>query len=263
MAFTPQGMFYLSQKDLQPSMDTIGTGFRGMLGLQNKEGAVNEILQGADYDTPEGRRIALNQIRAIDPAAWEKYNKMNEEFEIQSLNKRVAAKTLDIKDLEYNRKTNEPLVTQRWELEGKDNFARTYVVEKLRNIMSEEDLKAFLPTVKASNVTTKVGLMLNKLKDSGDLSEEDFKLYKPTDFKGLLKSARENYISQWQDKDINADLFKETDDNTDTTSKNIVLPGGDGVGNDSNSQPFFRWDNPNKGKAPAKDLPTDSFLGGA
>jgi len=56
MAFTPDGMFYLSQKDLQPSMDTLGTGFRGMFGIQNKEEAVNSILQGADYDTPEGRR---------------------------------------------------------------------------------------------------------------------------------------------------------------------------------------------------------------
>ena len=263
MAFTPHGMFYLSQEDLQPSMDTLGTGFRGMLGIQNKDEAVNSILQGADYDTPEGRRVALEQIRGIDPVAWEKYSKMNEEYELQGINKRVAEKTLDIKDLEFNRKVNEPLVKQRWELEGKDNFARTYAAQKLRNIISEEDLKAFLPKVKASNITIQLGLMINKLKDSGDLSEENAKLFKPTDFKDLLKSAEKNYINQWQDKDINADLFKEPADNTDTSAKNIILPGGDGVDNNSKSQPFFQWNNPNRGTVPAKDLPTDSFLGGA
>ena len=84
MAFTPHGMFYLSQEDLQPSMDTLGTGFRGMLGIQNKEEAVNSILQGADYDTPEGRRAALEQIRAIDPEAYYKYSKMNKEYETKT-----------------------------------------------------------------------------------------------------------------------------------------------------------------------------------
>ena len=84
MAFTPHGMFYLSQEDLQPSMDAIGTGFRGMLGIQNKEEAVNSILQGADYDTPEGRRAALEQIRAIDPEAYYKYSKMNKEYETKT-----------------------------------------------------------------------------------------------------------------------------------------------------------------------------------
>ena len=48
MAFTPHGMFYLSQEDLQPSMDTLGTGFIGMLGLQNKEEVIGSILQDAD-----------------------------------------------------------------------------------------------------------------------------------------------------------------------------------------------------------------------
>jgi len=85
MAFTPHGMFYLSQEDLQPSMDAIGTGFRGMLGIQNKEEAVNSILQGADYDTPEGRRAALEQIRQIDPTRAEALTKQNQEYEAREL----------------------------------------------------------------------------------------------------------------------------------------------------------------------------------
>jgi hypothetical protein len=85
MAFTPDGMFYLSQKDLQPSMDTLGTGFRGMLGLQNKEEVIGSILQDADYSTPEGRRAALDQIRQIDPVRWEELNQKNIDFEKSEL----------------------------------------------------------------------------------------------------------------------------------------------------------------------------------
>ena len=81
MAFTPDGMFYLSKEDYAPTMSTLGGAARGMLGLQNKEEAVNAILQGADYDTPEGRKAALDQIRSIDPAKWEVLNKKNIEFE--------------------------------------------------------------------------------------------------------------------------------------------------------------------------------------
>jgi len=81
MAFSPDGMFYLGAKELEPTMDTVGGAFRGMLGVQNKEEAVNAILEGADYDTPEGRRTALEKIRAIDPEAYYKYSKMNKEYE--------------------------------------------------------------------------------------------------------------------------------------------------------------------------------------
>ena len=105
MAFTPHGMFYLSQEDLQPSMDAIGTGFRGMLGVQNKEEAVNAILEGADYDTPEGRRTALEKIRAIDPEAYYKYSKMNKEYETKAKPSAFAEKIafingMDISDAE-------------------------------------------------------------------------------------------------------------------------------------------------------------------
>ena len=52
MAFTPDGMFYLSKEDYAPSMDVLGGAARGMLGLQNKEEGVQAILEGADYKTP-------------------------------------------------------------------------------------------------------------------------------------------------------------------------------------------------------------------
>ena len=84
MAFSPDGMFYLGAKELEPTMDTVGGAFRGMLGVQNKEEAVNAILEGADYDTPEGRRTALEKIRAIDPEAYYKYSKMNKEYETKT-----------------------------------------------------------------------------------------------------------------------------------------------------------------------------------
>ena len=81
MAFTSQGMFYLSEKDLEPTIGLAGTGVRGMLGLQNKKEAVDSIMQSGDFSTPESRRSILEQIRAIDPTAYQKYAKENQEWE--------------------------------------------------------------------------------------------------------------------------------------------------------------------------------------
>jgi hypothetical protein len=242
MAFTSQGMFYLDKEDLAPTIGMVGTGVRGMLGMQNEEEAVKSLMASSDLESTEGRQSFLNQLQGISPDAHKEFSKQFREANLGDTKLRVAEKTLDIKDLEFNRKVNEPLVKQRWELEGKDNFARTYVIEKLRNVMSEEDLKAFLPTVKASNVKLKLGMMINKLKNDGVLSEDNAKLFKPTDFKGLLKSARANYINQWQDKDVSADLFKETVDtssDTDTTNKNIVISGEGGVKTESKDTASF------------------------
>ena len=105
MAFSPDGMFYLGSKELEPTMDTVGGAFRGMLGVQNKEEAVNAILEGADYDTPEGRRTALEKIRAIDPEAYYKYSKMNKEYETKAKPSAFAEKIafingMDISDAE-------------------------------------------------------------------------------------------------------------------------------------------------------------------
>ena len=128
MAFTPQGMFYLSQKDLQPSMDAIGTGFRGMLGLQNKEEAVNSILQGADYNTPEGRKAALDQIKGIDPAKWEVLNKKNQDYELSLLSKQAYAqqvelqnKSLQIKQEEQAAQKRVPKLGNWWDVNKKQS----------------------------------------------------------------------------------------------------------------------------------------------
>jgi len=117
MAFTPDGMFYLSQADLQPSMDTIGTGFRGMLGLQNKEEAVNSILQGADYDTPEGRRAALDQIRQIDPTRAEALTKQNQEYEAR--------------ELSLTEKRNTPTLKAEWRLDVGKKFTTKWATDNI------------------------------------------------------------------------------------------------------------------------------------
>jgi hypothetical protein len=113
MAFTPNGMFYLSQKDLQPSMDTLGTGFRGMLGLQNKEEAIDSILQSANYDTPEGRQSALNQIKAIDPTKWEDLNKKNQDYELSLLSKQAYAQQIELQNKSLELKQEEQAAQKR------------------------------------------------------------------------------------------------------------------------------------------------------
>lgn len=134
MAFTPDGMFYLSQKDFQPSMDTLGRAVRGMFGLQNKEEAVNAILQSADYDTPEGRSAALDQIRGIDPDRWAGLNKQNIEFEkgeLENLSKRA-----------------EPTLKAEWRLDvGKkwtSQWAENSLPGQPQGITNETDLVKYL-----------------------------------------------------------------------------------------------------------------------
>lgn len=107
MAFTPDGMFYLSKEDYAPTMDTLGGAVRGMFGVQNKEEAINSILKSADYNTPEGRQAALSQIKAIDPTAWEKFNKMNQEYELESLSKKAYAQQVEIQNKSLQLKQDE------------------------------------------------------------------------------------------------------------------------------------------------------------
>ena len=132
MAFSPDGMFYLGAKELEPTMDTVGGAFRGMLGVQNKEEAVNAILEGADYDTPEGRRTALEKIRAIDPEAYYKYSKMNQEYETQELG--------------LQEKRNKPQLETEWRLDvGKNvtsNWANSFL--GLPGVTTRSDIVKFL-----------------------------------------------------------------------------------------------------------------------
>ena len=167
MAFTPHGMFYLSQEDLQPSMDTIGTGFRGMLGIQNKEEAVNSILQGADYDTPEGRRAALEQIRAIDPEAYYKYSKMNQEYETQELG--------------LQEKRNKPQLETEWRLDvGKNvtsNWANSFL--GLPGVTTRSDIVKFLNGQVQSKAITS-GARSQSLKDYDKFMKEKKSAYLTT-----------------------------------------------------------------------------------
>ena len=167
MAFTPHGMFYLSQEDLQPSMDAIGTGFRGMLGIQNKEEAVNSILQGADYDTPEGRRAALEQIRAIDPEAYYKYSKMNQEYETQELG--------------LQEKRNKPQLETEWRLDvGKNvtsNWANSFL--GLPGVTTRSDIVKFLNGQVQSKAITS-GARSQSLKDYDKFMKEKKSAYLTT-----------------------------------------------------------------------------------
>ena len=144
MAFTPDGMFYLSQKDLQPSMDATGTSFRGMLGIQNKEEAVDSILQTADYDTPEGRQSALNQIKAIDTTKWEDLNKKNQDYELSLLSKQAYAqqielqnKSLELKQEEQDAQKRVPKLGNWWDINEKKSAIQYW----LRDNQPEDSLK--------------------------------------------------------------------------------------------------------------------------
>jgi len=177
MAFSPDGMFYLGSKELEPTMDTVGGAFRGMLGVQNKEEAVNAILEGADYDTPEGRRTALEKIRAIDPEAYYKYSKMNQEYETQELG--------------LQEKRNKPQLETEWRLDvGKkvtSNWANSFL--GLPGVTTRSDIVKFLNGQVQSKAITS-GARSQSLKDYDKFMKEKKSAY--------LKSA--NKYSGQSDK---------------------------------------------------------------
>jgi len=65
MAFSPDGMFYLGAKELEPTVGLAGTGIRGMLGVQNEKEAVDDIMRNADFTSVEGKDKALDDIRKV------------------------------------------------------------------------------------------------------------------------------------------------------------------------------------------------------
>ena len=167
MAFSPDGMFYLGSKELEPTMDTVGGAFRGMLGVQNKEEAVNAILEGADYDTPEGRRTALEKIRAIDPEAYYKYSKMNQEYETQELG--------------LQEKRNKPQLETEWRLDvGKkvtSNWANSFL--GLPGVTTRSDIVKFLNGQVQSKAITS-GARSQSLKDYDKFMKEKKSAYLTT-----------------------------------------------------------------------------------
>jgi len=148
MAFSPDGMFYLSQAELEPTTKIIGGAARGMLGLQNKEELVNEILQGADYKTPEGRRAALDQIRAIDPDRWATLNKQNQDYETQ--------------ELALTKGYNTPVLKTEWRLDVGKNFTTLYANENLPG--QPEGLDTRTKIIKYLNSLVSAGTIKNQIK---------------------------------------------------------------------------------------------------
>ena len=112
MAFTPDGMFYLGKEDLAPTIGLAGTGVRGMLGLQNKKEAVDSLMQSGDFSTPESRRAILEQIRAVDPDAYQKYARENQEWEAKELG--LAAKAGEPALKQVWRNIEGPASSMRW-----------------------------------------------------------------------------------------------------------------------------------------------------
>jgi len=163
MAFTPDGMFYVSGDELtsivSPGVKAIG----GMMGFKTKEEAINEILQTSDYDTTEGRNAALQKIRAIDPEAYFKYKKMNDDYEAQQsrletdrMSKEAYAKSIDVqveaqkfKQAEKKYKSRlkkdwipqESAELQKWLLE---TFPTVLTVDDVRNVKSRADAKRII-----------------------------------------------------------------------------------------------------------------------
>ena len=180
MAFTPDGMFYLSQKDFQPSMDTLGGAVRGMFGLQNKEEAVNAILQSADYDTHEGRRAALDQIRGIDPDRWAGLNKQNIEFEKG--------------ELENLSKRGEPALQKAWKDSKAPVYTTTWVANNLGFYNLTEAIDEVLGGKQPTTEADVTNLLMWLAKNDDNLESGKAGMLKAS-YISMLKTAKSDYMT--------------------------------------------------------------------
>ena len=114
MAFTSDGMFYLSQEDYAPTRDILGGGVRGLFGLQNKEEAVESVLRRTNPDDPASRESALMEIAAIDPDAWARVSAIFNEIDTSRIG--LEEKRLDLKS-----KRGEADRNAKWAYEVKPN----------------------------------------------------------------------------------------------------------------------------------------------
>jgi len=197
MAFTPDGMFYLSQEDYAPTMDVLGGAARGMLGLQNKEEAIQSILQGADYDTPEGRRAALEQIRVIDPEAYYKYSKMNQEYETQELGLKA--------------KYGEPALKRAWKDIEAPKVTANWVIQNLGVYEAMEDVPE-----KLKNPTNEAGitnLVIWLAQNDSLLSKQQGKAAKLISaYKSMMKTEKSDYMELNKFNAPKASTSKQTRD---------------------------------------------------
>jgi len=167
MAFTSEGMFYLGKEDLAPTIGLAGTGVRGMLGLQNKKEAVDSIMQSGDFSTEESRRSILEQIRAVDSTAYQKYAKENQEWEARELG--------------LQEKRNKPVLETEWRLDvGKkvtNNWATSFL--GLSGLTTRSDIVKYLNGQVQSKAMTS-GARSSSLKDYDKFMKEKKTAYLTT-----------------------------------------------------------------------------------
>jgi len=189
MAFTNKGMFYLSQKDLQPTSDMIGKGVRGMFGFENKEESIESILKQADYDSVEGRKAAIDQIRQIDPMKADELQKKNQDYET--------------KELGLNKLRNTPALKAEWRLDVSEKRTAYWANDMLAMHGVPEEIAKAAKT--PSDITKLINGLVSKGMKSGIAS--DLK----ADYKAVMKTERAAYLSSNASTQSKGDLYSSKD----------------------------------------------------
>jgi len=221
MAFTQEGMFYLGEKDVAPNMDLLGTSVRGMLGVENKEEAIQSILQGADYDTPEGRRAALEQIRTIDPATYYELSKVNQQHELA--------------EQKLSQGRDKPLIEQRWNLEAKHVAAAEWAASNFVGEDNYDDLSADI-TKNPKQAKLLISKYINE-------HHKDDKVAYKADLKDTLSSEKANYMSTWLARGVDSSNAKSSYEKPDIGSED-----GENTNESSTSTEHLESLNPDSSK---------------
>jgi len=185
MAFTSEGMFYLGKEDLAPTMGMVGTGVRGMLGMQNEEEAVKSLIASSDLESLEGRQGFLNQLQGISPDAHKEFSKQFGDSDLltaraESLKQTTELRKQEAEDERTARK-NKPLLSKMFENVEKPTQLQNY-------------LKRLYPGVNVADISTEqeAGTFLSKQmkgQSAGEVSRANTRLTK------FIKHQKDMYVN--------------------------------------------------------------------
>jgi hypothetical protein len=181
------------------------------IGYESPRMKMKTLTQGVDLTDGKKVQETFLALQAIDPQqaiGW-----------LESI-KPVIAQQLDslkIKSaqLKFTKSKNKPLITQRWNLEGRPNFITEHATTALAGLEGHADLVASLAITPNDQKEFIINSFLNKI------SKENDGKARIADYKKKLKEANTNYMEFWGGKDLTE---KTTEPGTGSKRTTKLIP---------------------------------------
>jgi hypothetical protein len=180
------------------------------IGYESPRMKMKALTSGVDLTNGKKVQETFLALQAIDPQEAQGW--------LQSI-KPVIAQQLDslkIKEaqLKFTKTKNKPLITQRWNLEGKGNFIKSHVATNFAGLEGAEDLATAIKA-EPERADFYVNAFLNKMEKGSD------KAALKAEYKAKLKKANTAYMEFWGGKDLTE---KTTPTSTSKRNRGALKP---------------------------------------